>query len=76
MKRVLVLRNNYLYQWNTNHEVIILNDNNQNKKKSFKEASNGQEKLENAVNSIEAKQSNLNQNHNIKKEALGPNTKR
>lgn len=44
--------------------------------KSFQNATNNQEKLENAVNSIQAKRDNLNNNHNVKKESLGPNTKR
>ena len=35
---------------------------------------NTQEKLKNAVNSVPG--DNQNQNHNAKKEALGPNTKR
>ena len=44
--------------------------------KSFQNATNDQEKLENAVNSIQAKRDHLNHNHNTKKESLGPNTKR
>lgn len=39
-------------------------------------SSNPQRKLTNAVESVKAKESNLNQNHNSKKVALGPNTER
>lgn len=44
--------------------------------KSFEDASNKQEKLANAVNSIDAKEDNLNMQHNTKRQALGPNTKK
>lgn len=44
--------------------------------KSFKDASNKQQKLANAVNSIDAKEDNLNNEHIIKKEAMGSNIQR
>ncbi len=44
------------------------------KNKNNKNSKNTQEKLFNSVNSIPG--DNQNQNHNSKKEALGPNTKR
>ena len=45
-------------------------------KSSFLKAKNNQEKLQNATNSLNAKEANLNQHHNSKKESLGPNTQR
>lgn len=44
--------------------------------KSFNNTSNMQQKLANAVNFIDAKESNLNEHHNTKKQSMGPNTKR
>lgn len=44
--------------------------------KSFEDASNNQQKLANSMNSFDAKNDNLNNNHNAKKESLGPNTQR
>ncbi len=44
--------------------------------KSFKEPANNQQKLVNAVNSIDAKEENLDLQHNTKRRALGPNTKK
>lgn len=44
------------------------------KNSSKPEAASKQDKLKNAVNSTP--KDNQNQNHNIKKESLGPNTKR
>lgn len=38
--------------------------------------SGSQKKLKNAVKSAQAKEENLNQNHNAKKVSLGPNTER
>jgi hypothetical protein len=35
-----------------------------------------QKKLEDAVQNLDAKEANLNQNHNTQQVALGPNTKR
>jgi hypothetical protein len=35
-----------------------------------------QKKLEDAIQNLDAKEANLNQNHNTQKESLGPNTKR
>ena len=35
-----------------------------------------QKKLEDAVQNLDAKQANLNQNHNVDQVAKGPNTKR
>lgn len=49
---------------------------NKNKNKTFENATNKQEKLNNAVSSLDAKEHNLDQNHNKKPEAMGPNTKR
>lgn len=45
-----------------------------NKKNTEKQSQDKQEKLTNSVNSIPG--DNQNQNHNSKKEGLGPNTKR
>ena len=47
-----------------------------NADKSFNKASNNQQKLANAVNSIDSKEANLNEHHNTKKQSMGPNTKR
>ena len=47
-----------------------------NTNKSFENPVNKQKKLVNAVNSIDAKKDNLNNNHQTEKEALGPNTHR
>jgi hypothetical protein len=44
--------------------------------KPFKKTANVQEKLNYATNSIEAEKANVDQNHNAKKQSLGPNTKR
>ena len=49
---------------------------NKQENKTFEKTSNKQEKLANATYAMEAEQSNLNQNHNVKKESLGANTKR
>jgi hypothetical protein len=38
--------------------------------------SGSQKKLKDAVQSAQAKEANLNQNHNAKKGSLGPNTNR
>jgi hypothetical protein len=38
--------------------------------------SDSQKKLKGAVESVQSKEANLNQNHNTKKVALGPNTNR
>lgn len=38
--------------------------------------SGSQKKLKNAVKSAQARETNLNQNHNAKKASLGPNTNR
>lgn len=38
--------------------------------------SGSQKKLKGAVESAQAKENNLNQNHNTKKVSLGPNTNR
>lgn len=61
---------------NNNLEVKFMPKNDINTNKSFENTSNKQQKLANAVNSNDAKQANLNNNHNTKKEALGPNTQR
>lgn len=53
-----------------------MSKNNIKTNKSFEDASNEQQKLANAINSIEARNSKLNNKHNTKKEALGPNTQR
>lgn len=45
-----------------------------NKSKRINPSDNAQEKLQNAAESIPG--DNRNQNHNVKKVALGPNTKR
>ncbi len=44
--------------------------------KSFEGASNKQEKLVNGINSIDAKEDNLNIQHNTKRQELGPNTRK
>lgn len=44
--------------------------------KHSKNPSGSQKKLKDAVESAQAKETNLNQNHNSKKVALGPNTDR
>ena len=44
--------------------------------KSFEDASNKQQKLAKAINSIGAKEDNLNNKHSTKKEAMEPNTQR
>lgn len=60
---------NYFLYWNTDIEVKAVS---KNKKIGNKHLNNVQEKLSNAVNSVNGN----NQNHNAKKEGLGPNTKR
>lgn len=45
-----------------------------NKDRQNSRSGNKQDKLKNAVDSVQA--SDQNQNHNVRKEALGPNTKR
>ena len=45
-----------------------------NDQKKNSSSANKQEKIRNAVESVPG--DNKNQNHNVKKEALGPNTKR
>lgn len=47
-----------------------------NKNKTFEDATNNKQKLKNAVSSVDAKEHNLDQNHSKKPEAMGPNTKR
>ena len=59
------MRNKYDPWWDTVCEV---------KNMAKQKSRNKQEKLEDAVKS--APVDNLNQNHNVKKEALGPNTTR
>lgn len=56
--------------------IIIIKERKQkmHKNTTKTEAQNKQDKLKNAVNSIP--KDNQNQNHNIKKESLGPNTNR
>ncbi|MFA9380794.1 MAG: hypothetical protein ACERKO_07000 [Acetanaerobacterium sp.] len=43
---------------------------------TYKDPSNGQEKLANAQQAPKSGELTINQNHNTKKEPLGPNTKR
>ena len=59
------LRNKCQPWWDTRPEVTIM---------AKQKSRNKQEKLKNAVESVPG--DNLNQNHNVKKEALVPNTKR
>lgn len=47
-----------------------------NRHKTFENAINEQQKLVNVDHSEQVKDHVINQTHNIKKEALGPNTKR
>ncbi|MCI1966823.1 MAG: hypothetical protein LKJ17_11940 [Oscillospiraceae bacterium] len=44
--------------------------------KHSKNPSGKQKKLKDAVESVQAKESNLNQNHNTKQVSMGPNTHR
>ncbi len=55
------------------NEVIYLKSKGDNKKSK---SNNSQEKIFNIVDTIEGKNTNINQAHNTKKESLGPNTKR
>lgn len=47
-----------------------------NAHKTFENEISDQQKLVNIENSAQVKNNSINQTHNIKKEALGPNTKR
>jgi hypothetical protein len=61
---------------NTINGVIEMPQNNLKTNKSFEDASNKQQKLANAINSVRAKEDNLNNEHNTKKEAMGANIQR
>jgi len=47
--------------------------NKNNKNKTFEKPTNKQQKLTNIENSLEGNSTNINAQHNAKKEALGPN---